>query len=115
MTKLSFAGPAKTTAELTASIEKGVGYISVESMRELMECVDISKRLGIKSNVTVRVNPQFLNRSFGMKMGGRPVQFGIDEEELSGVLGRFSPIRTILASKAFMCMRAANASTWPAS
>src|SRR5712664_1845179 len=87
MTKLSFAGPAKTTAELTASIEKGVGYISIESMRELMECVDISKRLGIKSNVTVRVNPQFLNRSFGMKMGGRPVQFGIDEEELSGVLG----------------------------
>jgi diaminopimelate decarboxylase len=86
MTVLSFAGPAKTTAELTASIEKGVGYISIESMRELVQCVDISKRLGIKSNVAVRVNPQFLNRSFGMKMGGRPVQFGVDEEELSGVL-----------------------------
>ena len=86
MARLSFAGPAKTTAELTASIERGVGCISIESMRELMECVDISKRLGIKANVVVRVNPQLLNRSFGMKMGGRPVQFGIDEEEIGGVL-----------------------------
>ena len=55
-------------------------------MRELMECVNISRRLGIKANVVVRVNPQLSNRSFGMKMGGRPVQFGIDEEEIRGVL-----------------------------
>jgi len=86
MATVSFAGPAKTTAELTASIEKGVGCISIESMRELVQCVAISKRLGIKANVVVRVNPRFLNRSFGMKMGGRPVQFGIDEEEIGGVL-----------------------------
>lgn len=86
MAKLSFAGPAKTTAELTASIEKGIGYISIESIRELMDCVHISKRLGVRANIIVRVNPQLLNRSFGMKMGGRPIQFGIDEEEISSVL-----------------------------
>lgn len=84
--ELSFAGPAKTIAELTAAITQGVGCISVESVRELFDCVGISKRLGIKANVTVRVNPRLLNRSFGMKMGGRPVQFGIDEENLGDAL-----------------------------
>ena len=86
MAKISFAGPAKTTEELTASIEKGIGCISIESTRELLECVDISKRIGIKANVVVRVNPEFLNRSFGMKMGGKPIQFGIDEEDLANIL-----------------------------
>jgi len=86
MASLSFAGPAKTTAELTTSIVRGVGCISIESMRELTECVDVAKKVGIKANVVLRVNPQLLNRSFGMKMGGRPIQFGIDEEELSGAL-----------------------------
>jgi diaminopimelate decarboxylase len=86
MAKLSFAGPAKTREELSASIERGVGNISIESRRELRECVDISRRLGVKANIVVRVNPQHLNRSFGMKMGGKAVQFGIDEEEIDGVL-----------------------------
>jgi len=83
--KISFAGPAKTTSELTESIQRGVGCISIESPRELMECVRISAQLGRKANIVVRVNPQFLNRSFGMKMGGRAAQFGVDEEELGAV------------------------------
>jgi diaminopimelate decarboxylase len=86
MANLSFAGPAKTTAEITASIEKGIGCISVESMRELVTCAEIAKQLGIPANIVIRVNPQFLNRSFGMKMGGKPIQFGIDEEEIDAAL-----------------------------
>lgn len=80
--QLSFAGPAKTTAELTASIRAGVGCISVESPRELAECIEIASRSGVRANVTLRVNPDLLNRSFSLKMGGRAVQFGIDEQEL---------------------------------
>jgi len=86
MQNLSFAGPAKTTEELTQAITHGVGCISVESLRELMDCVRIAEQTGKKANVVLRVNPQFLNRSFGMKMSGRSVQFGIDEEELGTVL-----------------------------
>jgi diaminopimelate decarboxylase len=86
MAKISFAGPAKTNRELTASIQRGVGCISIESLRELMECVDISRRLAIKANVIVRVNPLLLNRAFAIKMGGRPIQFGVDEEDLDSVL-----------------------------
>ncbi len=84
--KLSFAGPAKTSAELTDAIQRSIGCISIESMRELMECVRIARQMGNKANVAVRINPVLLNRSFGMKMGGKAVQFGIDEEDLGDVL-----------------------------
>lgn len=84
--RLSFAGPAKTSAELTDAIQASVGAISIESMRELQACVRISRLLGTRANVAVRVNPLLLNRAFGIKMGGRPVQFGIDEEDLKEVL-----------------------------
>jgi diaminopimelate decarboxylase len=86
MSNVSFAGPAKSTSELTAAIRLCVGYISIESLREVAECVDISRQLGVKAKVAVRVNPQFLNRAFAIKMGGIPVQFGVDEEALNPVL-----------------------------
>ena len=84
--QISFAGPAKTASELTVSIQNGVGCISVESLRELLECVRISRQLSRKANIVVRINPLQLNRSFAMKMGGRAAQFGIDEEELTPLL-----------------------------
>ncbi len=46
----------------------------------------ISRQLGRKANIVVRINPQQLNRSFAMKMGGKAAQFGIDEEELAPLL-----------------------------
>lgn len=84
--RLSFAGPAKTSAELSDAIQASLGAISIESMRELQACVRISRQLGVRANVAVRVNPLLLNRAFGIKMGGRPVQFGIDEESLAEAL-----------------------------
>ncbi len=80
MATVSFAGPAKTSAELSTAIEHGVGCISIESPRELAECAAIAHKFGRKAHIVVRINPQFLNRAFGMRMGGKPVQFGVDEE-----------------------------------
>jgi diaminopimelate decarboxylase len=87
---MSFAGPAKTFAELETSIEEGVGCISVESIRELEACAAIAKRLGRKASVSLRVNPLGVHRSYGLKMGGRPVQFGVDEEDLPDAARRIS-------------------------
>lgn len=84
--RLSFAGPAKTAAELEASIRHGVGCISVESRRELDECVRLASAAGLRARVSLRVNPLLLNRSFGLKMGGKAVQFGLDEESLDDIL-----------------------------
>lgn len=81
--QMSFAGPAKSDAELTAAIGAGVGCISAESRREIDACARIAQRLGRRARVLLRINPTLPNRSFGLKMGGgRAVQFGVDEENL---------------------------------
>lgn len=79
---LSFAGPSKTDAELEAAIQAGVGCISAESLREIDACARIAGRIGQRARILLRVNPAATNRAYGIKMGGRPVQFGIDEEAL---------------------------------
>lgn len=80
--RMSFAGPAKTDAELEAAIAAGVGCISAESLREIDACAAIAGRLGKPANILLRVNPTQVHKAFGLKMGGRAVQFGIDEDAL---------------------------------
>jgi diaminopimelate decarboxylase len=80
--RMSFAGPAKTDAELEAAIRAGVGCISAESLREIEACARIAGRLGRRASILLRVNPALASRAYGLKMGGRAVQFGIDEEAL---------------------------------
>jgi diaminopimelate decarboxylase len=80
--RMSFAGPAKTDEELHAAINAGVGCISVESMREIEACASIARRLGKPAHILLRVNPMQVHKSYGLKMGGRAVQFGIDEDRL---------------------------------
>ena len=72
---------------------KGVGAISVESARELVACAEIAKRYSTVANVLLRINPMLQNRSFGMKMAGKPIQFGIDEENLKGGIYQHSRAR----------------------
>ncbi len=79
---MSFAGPAKTETELEAAIRAGVGCISAESLREIEQCATIAARVGVPARILLRVNPASPNRAYGLKMGGKPVQFGIDEETL---------------------------------
>ena len=83
---LSFAGPAKTGEELRSAVERRVGVISVESARELNEIASHARASGIRAGIAVRVNPMRGIKAFGMKMGGRPVQFGVDEESLGEIL-----------------------------
>ncbi len=85
--RISFAGPGKTRAELRRSLEAGVGFISVESMRELYDLRDLAHERGCRISILLRVNPQMLIKEFAVKMGGKASQFGIDEEELPNSLG----------------------------
>ncbi|MDP3085883.1 MAG: alanine racemase [Rubrivivax sp.] len=86
--RMSFAGPAKTVGELEAAISAGVGAISVESLREIDDCARIATRLGQRARILVRVNPLLANRAYGLKMGGRAVQFGIEEDALPAAEAR---------------------------
>lgn len=83
---LSFAGPGKTAKELLKSLQCGVGFISVESHRELLEIEKLVSEGAPKASVLIRVNPKLLIKEFAVKMGGRASHFGIDEEDLTSAL-----------------------------
>ena len=83
--EISFAGPGKRCGELTQAVAAGV-LINIESFREVSELAVISAEIGLPARVAVRVNPDFELKSSGMKMGGGPKQFGVDAEQVLGIL-----------------------------
>jgi diaminopimelate decarboxylase len=80
-TKISFAGPGKSPAELTQAVAAGV-TIEMESETEAERVAAIGARLGIRPRVAVRVNPDFAVKGSGMRLGGGPQQFGVDSERV---------------------------------
>lgn len=85
--KISFAGPAKSDAELSCAVASGV-VVNIESEQEMERIAHIGRKLNVQSKIAIRVNPDFELKSSGMKMGGGPKQFGVDAENVPAVLGR---------------------------
>ena len=88
--KLSFAGPAKSKEELRAAISAGIGTLSVESARELEHIRSLAAAAGKTQDVLLRVNPPFEFTGSGLKMGGGSKQFGIDSEQIPGLVREMS-------------------------
>lgn len=82
---ISFAGPSKQQPEIDAAVIAGV-TLHVESELELERAIDAGQRLNRKPIIAFRVNPAFELKASGMKMGGGPKQFGLDEEHLLDLL-----------------------------
>ncbi|MCX7097490.1 MAG: pyridoxal-dependent decarboxylase, exosortase A system-associated [Methylococcales bacterium] len=82
---ISMAGPGKRKQELQQAIAAGI-TINIESPHELETIALLSEQSGIQARVAIRINPAFELKASGMKMGGGPKQFGIDEELLPTVL-----------------------------
>jgi diaminopimelate decarboxylase len=93
-----FAGPGKSPAELELVLSSGIGEIHLESLVEANRVSEISRRLGVRANVAIRVNPAAEAEGGAMRMGGRPAPFGVDEEILD------ETVDTILADSA-LCFR----------
>lgn len=79
--QISFAGPGKRHTEISQAIAAGI-TLNVESPYELKTITEYSEKLGLKAKVALRINPAFELKASGMKMGGGPKQFGIDEEQI---------------------------------
>jgi len=60
--------------------------VNVESFREIAPLAEAAAALGVPARVAVRVNPDFELKSSGMKMGGGPKPFGVDAEQVPGLL-----------------------------
>lgn len=84
--KMMFAGPGKSEAELALVLSHDIGEIHVESLLEAERIDTICRRLGVRARVAVRINPSGEVQGGAMRMGGKPVPFGIDEESLDVAL-----------------------------
>ena len=78
---ISFAGPAKSEAELARAHAAGV-LVNLESLREARLLSAIAARTGRPARVAIRCNLPFELKSSGMKMTGGAKQFGIEPEDL---------------------------------
>lgn len=77
-----FLGPGKSRTELAACIDAGLYAIVCESLEELALIDEIARERGTSVPVMLRVNPSFAVKGSGLTMGGKPRQFGIDEQVL---------------------------------
>jgi diaminopimelate decarboxylase len=80
--KIIFAGPGKSEHEIEYALVHRVGELHVESLTELDRVSRIANRLGVTARIGLRVNPSGDAEGGAMRMGGKPTQFGIDEEEI---------------------------------
>ncbi|MCP5346803.1 MAG: pyridoxal-dependent decarboxylase, exosortase A system-associated [Gammaproteobacteria bacterium] len=87
--KIGFAGPGKSPSELEAACAAGIDSLNVESEEELNQANAIAERLGMKLNIALRINPAYELVASGMRMGGGPKVFGIDEEQIPAILQKF--------------------------
>lgn len=81
-----FAGPGKTEAELEFVLKQGIGELHVESSLEIKRVSALCRRLGIRARVALRINPKGESQGGAMRMGGKAAPFGVDEEQVDGVL-----------------------------
>jgi diaminopimelate decarboxylase len=88
---ISMAGPGKRPEELSQAIAAKI-TINVESAREVEKIAEIANKTGIQAHIAIRINPAFELKTSGMKMGGGPKQFGIDEEQVPAVLARIQQL-----------------------
>lgn len=85
-----FVGPGKRPAELAAALERGLGWLVLDSPLEYERALRVRAALGCKSSLALRLNPG-VGRSRGgmLRMGGQ-TPFGMTEQEALGLLRQTS-------------------------
>lgn len=90
--KVVFAGVGKTDTEIEFALKNGVFLFDVESEQELHTIGAVAKKLGVKANVALRVNPDLPPKTHvKTDTSVKGVKFGLDIETIvdvaKGVVG----------------------------
>lgn len=86
---IAFAGPGKADSELRQAVAGGL-LVEVESEGEVQRLAAIAARSGYPARVAVRINPDFVLKGAGMRMGGGAQQFGVDSERVPKLVGQIA-------------------------
>jgi diaminopimelate decarboxylase len=81
-----FAGPGKSDDEIEQSIDTEIGSLNVESMEEIESIHALSLKKNRKVDIGIRINLSSDVVAGSMQMGGKPTQFGFDEDDLFTVI-----------------------------
>ncbi|MBL9123195.1 MAG: type III PLP-dependent enzyme [Planctomycetaceae bacterium] len=84
--RIFFAGPGKTDADLAAALDHDLGEIHVESLPEARRLARLAHQRRTTAHIALRVNPAADVAGGGMRMGGKPAPFGVDEDQLDEVV-----------------------------
>lgn len=85
--RISFAGPGKSAGEIRQAVAAGI-VLNLESELQFDQALAAGEDLGVAPALAIRVNPAFELKASGMKMGGGPKPFGIDEERVPALAAR---------------------------
>ena len=77
--RIVYSGVGKKASELVAALQVGVGQINVESAAELETLNAVAGQLGVKADITIRVNPDIdAGTHEKITTGRKENKFGID-------------------------------------
>lgn len=91
--RILFAGPGKSDAELSLAVRSAIRSVNVESLGEAKRLSALSLDAKRRTDVAVRVNPKNVTSGLGLAMAGGPLPFGVDEEDLPEVLRQIDHCR----------------------
>jgi diaminopimelate decarboxylase len=77
---ISFSGPAKRDVELQRAIALSCGHVVCESVGEIRRLQNLAHAANARVPVLLRINPARVPKKFGLHLGGRASQFGVDAE-----------------------------------
>src|SRR3989338_2412686 len=93
--QIIFVGPAKSDEDIEQALSLSIYAIVCESFSEFERISAIAHRLQVIARVALRLNPEFYAKSAMLKMGGKPSQFGIDENLIFQNIDHFKNIPNI--------------------
>ena len=82
-----FAGVGKTDKEIEYAINSKISCFNCESIQEIQVINDISKKISVKSNISLRLNPNIeLKTHKNITTGTKKNKFGIDIDDVDDIL-----------------------------
>lgn len=80
--RMMYLGPGKSVREIEQAIKNKIKYFIVESFQEMLLVNKIAVKKRVVVSIGIRINPKTFIKGARLQMGGKPRQFGIDEEQL---------------------------------
>ncbi|MEU0008770.1 type III PLP-dependent enzyme [Streptomyces sp. NPDC006314] len=90
--EILYTGPGKTPGELREAIGLGVRLFSAESLGDLRHIGEAALAHDVVADCLLRINDATAQAATGVRMTGRPTQFGIDSETVTDLAPRLRSV-----------------------